>query len=166
MAYYQATPFCWEWNEDPELFLGWFLQCKGAADDKTKVRQFIYYLQADSEADEWFEELPEKEKRSWASIEVLFWRKWLKQEVISTNSVVPAQLGLKAVGKAWLFAALAFQNWSLSCAQRLSLSSGHGLWGICHVTFMHAQKKNQVTSFGWQQCDNIYICIFNSFIWI
>ena len=72
MTVYKATPFSGEWNEDPELFLGWFLECTAAADDKTKARQFIYYLQADSEANEWFEELPEKEKRSWASIELLF----------------------------------------------------------------------------------------------
>ena len=85
MTVYKATPFSGEWNKDLELFLGWFLQCTAAADDKTKARQFIYYLQADSEADEWFEELPEEEKRSWASIEVLFRRKWLKQEVLSTR---------------------------------------------------------------------------------
>ena len=72
---YQATPFCGEWNEDLINFLGWFLQCMGAADDNKKARHFMYYLQADSDADEWFEELPEEEKRSWASIEVLFQRK-------------------------------------------------------------------------------------------
>ena len=49
---------------------------------------------------------------------------------------------------------------------RLGLGSGRDLWEICQVTFMHAQKKNQVTSFGCQQRDNIYICIFNSFSYI
>ena len=99
------------------------------------------------------------------------------ESVWVSASVVPARLGLKAVGKARLFAASAFQNWSLSRAHRLGpaqarprlrlgLGSGRGLWEICQVTFTHAQKKNQVTSFGWQRRDNIYICIFNSFSYI
>ena len=80
---YTATPFCGEWNEDPENFLGWFLQCTVAADDRKKARNFIYYLQADSLADEWFEELEEEEKDSWVNIEMLFRRKWLKEEETS-----------------------------------------------------------------------------------
>ena len=82
---YQATPFGGEWDENPENLLGWFLQCMGTADDEKKACHFVYYLRAGSDADEWFEELPEEEKRSWASIEVLFRRKWLKQEVIGTK---------------------------------------------------------------------------------
>ena len=62
MANYQAIPFGGEWNEDPNIFLSWFLECMGVADDKTKARQFVYYLQADSDADEWFEDLLEEEK--------------------------------------------------------------------------------------------------------
>ena len=86
-------------------------------------------------------------------------------------SVVPAQLSLKAVGKAWLFAALAFQNWSLSCAHRLGPAQARPRLRPCPVGNLsgdfHARtKKNQVTSFGWQRCDNIYICIFNSFSYI
>ena len=60
------------WNEDAEAFLDSYLECMGSVDDEKRARNFIYYLQADSDADEWFEELPEKEKRSWASIELLF----------------------------------------------------------------------------------------------
>jgi hypothetical protein len=48
-----------------------------------KARNFIYYLQADSLADEWFEELGEEEKGSWDVIEVLFHKKWLKEEELS-----------------------------------------------------------------------------------
>ena len=83
MKDYQTTPFCGEWDEDPEIFLGWFLQCMGTADDKTKAHKFIYYLQANSDADEWFEDLPEEEKGSWVRIERLFRREWLKEEEIS-----------------------------------------------------------------------------------
>ena len=64
-----------------------YLECMGSADDEKRARSFIYYLQADSDADEWFEELLEEEKKSWASIEVIFRRKWLKQEVIGTKKV-------------------------------------------------------------------------------
>jgi hypothetical protein len=89
MTNYQATPFRGEWNEDPKFFLGWFLQCMGAADDNMKAHQFVYYLQAGSDADEWFEDLPEDERRSWVIIEKLFRRKWLKEEVIvSTTETV------------------------------------------------------------------------------
>ena len=75
------------WNEDAKAFLKYYLWCRGSEDDKKLARSFIYYLQADSPANQWFEELPEKEKKSWASIEVLFWRKLLKQEVIGTKEI-------------------------------------------------------------------------------
>ena len=58
MMNYQAIPFGGEWNEDPEN-LG-----MGTVDDKTKACRFVYYLQADSDADEWFEDLPDEEKQS------------------------------------------------------------------------------------------------------
>ena len=79
-----SNPFGGEWNEDLENFLGWFLQCTGTVDDKTKACRFVYYLRADSDADEWFEDLPDEEKQSWVVIERLFCRKWLKGEVTST----------------------------------------------------------------------------------
>ena len=83
-------------------------------------------------------------------------------------SVVLAWLGLKAISKAQLFAASAFQNWSLSHAHRLGLGSGHGLWEICQVTFMHKKKiKSPVLN------DNdaiifiyAYLTHFRTFIWI
>jgi hypothetical protein len=81
------------WNEDAGAFLDSYLACMGSADDEKRARNFIYYLQADSDADEWFEELPEEEKRSWASIEVLFRRKWLEQEVIDTKKAKTIENG-------------------------------------------------------------------------
>ena len=88
-----------------------------------------------------------------------------------TASVVLAQLSLKAVGKAQLFMALAFQNWSLSHAHRLSLGSGCGLWGKKNLSGdFHAQKKkDQVTSL--KDNDMIifiyaYLTHFHTFIWI
>ena len=81
------------WNEDAEAFLNSYLERMGSLDDEKRARSFIYYLQADSDADEWFEELPEEEKKSWASIEVLFRRKWLKQEDIGTKEVKTIENG-------------------------------------------------------------------------
>ena len=84
---YQAIPFSGEWNEDPENLLGWFLQCMGTADDERKARHFVYYLWAGSDAHEWFEDLLEEEKESWVTIEQLFRRKWLKEEISIKESV-------------------------------------------------------------------------------
>jgi hypothetical protein len=91
MTDYQATPFRGEWNEDPVNFLGWFLQCMGTADDKKKAHDFIYYLRAGSDADEWFEDLPEEEKQSWVIIERNFRRRWLNEEVISIKETVTVE---------------------------------------------------------------------------
>jgi hypothetical protein len=84
MKNYLAIPFHGDrHDEDPSEFLNWFLQYMGTADSKMKARNFIYYLQADSLADEWFEELGEEEKGSWDLTEVLFRKKWLKEEELS-----------------------------------------------------------------------------------
>ena len=64
-------------NEDAEAFLKSYRQCRGSEDDKQLAKSFVYYLGVYSDADEWFEELPEELKGSWTSIEVLFRRKWL-----------------------------------------------------------------------------------------
>ena len=90
---------------------------------------------------------------------------------LTSSSVVLARLGLKAVGKAQLFVASAFQNWSLSPAHRLGPAQAQAwlrprpVWNLSG-DFHACTKKNQVTSFGWQRHDNIYICIFNSFSYI
>ena len=65
-------------DEDPEEFLTWFLQCTRTGDDAFKTQSFVNYLQVYSNANEWFEELPEEEKKSWSSIEALFRKKWVK----------------------------------------------------------------------------------------
>ena len=75
-------------DEDPEEFLRWFLQRTRTGDDAFKARIFVNYLQAYSDADEWFEELPEEDKGSWTSIEVLFRKEWLKQEIVRPKEVI------------------------------------------------------------------------------
>ena len=55
----------------------------GTADDRTKAKSFIYYLDADSLADEWFEDLPQEEKMDWITLGASFYKRWLNKEVIS-----------------------------------------------------------------------------------
>ena len=88
MTNFLATPFHGDRDdEDPSDFLTWFLQYLGSADNKTKAWNFIYYLQVDSLADEWFEGLGEEkeDKGSWVVIEGLFCEKWLKYEETITR---------------------------------------------------------------------------------
>src|ERR1700678_4241533 len=82
------APFGGDWNEDPKEFLDWFFQCMGTAGDEFKAKQFIYYLQADSYADEWYEEIPQQEQQNWVSVEALFRKRWLKEEVISIKETI------------------------------------------------------------------------------
>ena len=48
----------------------------GTANSDTKKQQFKYFLQADSAADEWFEELQLNEKKDWDAIETAFNKCW------------------------------------------------------------------------------------------
>ena len=41
-----------------------------------------------SDADDWFEELPQEEKKDWVAIELSFRKRWLKEEVISIKETV------------------------------------------------------------------------------
>jgi hypothetical protein len=68
-------------NEDPREFITSYLQCTAANDDDFKARQFINYLGAYSDADEWFDELPQEEKNDWAAIECSFRKRWLREEL-------------------------------------------------------------------------------------
>ena len=58
-----------------------YRQCRGSEDNAQLARSFIYYLEVNSLADEWFKELPEEDRKSWALIVVLFQRKWLNKEI-------------------------------------------------------------------------------------
>jgi hypothetical protein len=82
-SYIGMPPFSKNWNEDPREFLRWFLQSMGTMSDNNKARSFGYYLQAYSDADEWFDKLPQQEKKDWAGIEQAFCKRWLKGAEIS-----------------------------------------------------------------------------------
>ena len=79
-----------DWNEDPKGFLDSFLRCTATGDDKFKARQFINYLGASSDADDWFDELPQDKKKDWMAIEVSFRKRWFKDEpeVLSIKETV------------------------------------------------------------------------------
>lgn len=67
-------------DENPEDFLRSFFRRMGTAGDDVKKRQFKYYLQADSAADEWFEELPLGDKKDWDAIEDAFNKRWPRKK--------------------------------------------------------------------------------------
>jgi hypothetical protein len=79
------------WNDDPKEFLDSYIQCTATGSDDFKRRQFINYLGAGSDADDWFDELPQEEKKDWAAIEFAFRKKWLKEEVISIKEIVTTE---------------------------------------------------------------------------
>lgn len=68
--------------EDPEDFIDEFLRCMGTAGDDFKKRSFIYYLEADSVADEWYEDLPQAEKKDWETLEVSFFKRWPRRKQV------------------------------------------------------------------------------------
>jgi hypothetical protein len=55
----------------------------GTTSNDNKARSFEYYLQAYSDADKWFDKLPQQEKMDWAGIEQAFGKRWLKGAEIS-----------------------------------------------------------------------------------
>ena len=77
-----------DWNEDLKEFLDSYLQCTAAGGNNFRARQFINYLGVYSDAEDWFEELPQEEKKDWVAIELSFRKRWLKEEVLSIKKTV------------------------------------------------------------------------------
>ena len=63
-------------DENPEDFLRAFFRRMGGVTDATRRAQFPNYLQADSVADEWYADLLEGDKSTWADIEAAFRTRW------------------------------------------------------------------------------------------
>lgn len=80
-----------DWNENPKEFLDLYLQCTAAGGDNFRARQFINYLGVYSDAEDWFDELPQEEKRDWVAIEVSFRKRWLKEEILSIKEKVTTE---------------------------------------------------------------------------
>jgi hypothetical protein len=67
-------------DENPEDFLRAFFRRMGTSSDDVKKQQFRYFLQADSVADEWFDELQPQERKDWNAIETAFNTRWPRQK--------------------------------------------------------------------------------------
>ena len=67
-------------DENPEDFLRAFYKRMGNNSDDTRKAQFPYYLQADSPADDWFAELVDNEKNTWADVETAFKKRWPRKK--------------------------------------------------------------------------------------
>jgi hypothetical protein len=81
MATEQVNPFHGDKkDENPEDFLRSFYRRMGTASDDTRKQQFRYFLQADSAADEWFDDLPAADKKDWTTIETAFNKRWPRKK--------------------------------------------------------------------------------------
>ena len=67
-------------DENPEDFLRAFFRRMGSANDDVKKQQFKYFLQADSVADEWYEDLKLQNKKDWNAIEEAFNERWPRKK--------------------------------------------------------------------------------------
>jgi hypothetical protein len=81
MATEQVAPFHGDKeDENPEDFLRSFFRRMGSANGEVKTQQFPNFLQADSVADEWFEELDETDKKDWNAILNAFRKRWPRKK--------------------------------------------------------------------------------------
>ena len=67
-------------DENPEDFLRSFYRRMGTASDDVRKQQFPYFLQADSVADEWFDDLQLVDKTTWNTIEDAFNKRWPRKK--------------------------------------------------------------------------------------
>lgn len=106
MSNEQVAPFHGDKeNENPEDFLRSFFRRMGSANDETKRLQFPNFLQADSIADEWFEELPETDTKDWSRIVTAFRKRWPRKKAIKKTveeyeeEITGLQLKMDDMGK-------------------------------------------------------------------
>lgn len=92
-------------DENPEDFLRSFFRRMGNNTDDVKKRQFPNYLQADSVADEWFEDLPPNDKANWAAIEAAFRVRWPRKKAAKKTKeeyeedIMMLKLKMEDIGK-------------------------------------------------------------------
>ena len=67
-------------DENPEDFLRSFFRRMGTSTDDVKLQQFPNFLQADSVADEWFEDLAKEDKKDWNAIQNSFRKRWPRKK--------------------------------------------------------------------------------------
>lgn len=73
-------------DENPEDFLRAFFRRMGNNTDNTRKAQFPHYLQADSVADDWYAELTEDDKKTWADIEAAFKKRWPRKKQVKKTA--------------------------------------------------------------------------------
>lgn len=73
-------------NESPADFLRSFFRRMGTASDEVKKQQFPNFLQADSVADEWFDDLVNNDKKDWKSIEAAFNTRWPRKKAVKKTA--------------------------------------------------------------------------------
>jgi hypothetical protein len=83
----QVNPFHGDKDdENPEDFLRSFFRRMGSSDDKAKVQQFPNFLQADSVADEWYDELTAAEKADWTAVLTSFRTRWPRKKAVKKTT--------------------------------------------------------------------------------
>jgi hypothetical protein len=81
MSSKQVAPFHGDKeDENPEDFFRAFFRRMGTANDEVKRQQFPNFLQADSVADEWFEDLAQADKKDWGAIVAAFRKRWPRKK--------------------------------------------------------------------------------------
>ena len=92
-------------DKNPEDFLRSFFRRMGTASNDVRKQQFKYFLQADSAADEWFEELPLTDKKDWDAIEQAFNQRWPRKKAAKKTTeeyeeeITGLQLKMEDMGK-------------------------------------------------------------------
>lgn len=92
-------------DENPEDFLRSFFRRMGTASGETRKEQFPNFLQADSVADEWFEELKESEKKDWTAIQDAFRKRWPRKKAVKKTAeeyeeeIMSVRLKMEDLGK-------------------------------------------------------------------
>ena len=77
MASEHVSPFHGDKDdENPEDFLRSFFRRMGTISRDRWKDQFRNFVQADSVADKWFDELPDADKKDWDAIEAAFRKCW------------------------------------------------------------------------------------------
>lgn len=83
MSSEQVAPFYGDKeDENPEDFLRAFFRRMGTANDDVKKLQFPNFLQADSIADEWYEDLAPLDKKDWNAIVTSFRKRWPRKKAV------------------------------------------------------------------------------------
>jgi hypothetical protein len=88
MSNEHVTPFHGDReDENPEDFLRSFYRRMGTGNEAAMKQQFQNFLQADSAADEWFDELQEADKKDWNAIEAAFHKRWPRKKAAKKTTV-------------------------------------------------------------------------------